>query len=1331
MDDLASASVSIEPDLSGFKEKLDASLRSDTAGAGGNVQVDVGVNDAAVRAALEGDKAEMDQFSLKHSTATVDVNDSGVKEKIDKDDVYLDLFGLKRETAHIDVKEDFTSSDWDRLWSSLEKSGIDADIFTDKMSAAGVSTERLTKSARDAGIPLDDMVREISAASSQGVDARSVIDGLSSGFMHLGEYTDATKSHLQDVQDQINGVGTDSERATLGLYDVADNLAKVGLAAKNAGGDFVETNGQLTTASKVVKDLGITLDGGAVSVTGYKDALQRFSTDGLGQFKTAADGGTRASDGMNAAIRTLSSDGVASASEGFRKLFGDSSNYVSGMRAVDDANKALDAGFKAAGIGGAQVAQGFAAMSGDVVAINDLLSATGKGAASAGGGLAGLGTTLSELSFSDIPVTGAAIALLVTALIPVAAVATGVGIALTGAFAAAGLASGAFLLAASNDMGQLKATLSGALTEWQAQLDGIIKPTVNAMSSLIAPALNDMAPLVAAGAESIKSAVTSIGAALNSGGLKDFIAWLSLEAPAAITTFTTVFENMGSGFAGVFEAFTPFIATVENGLISLSTQFENLGHSAGLASFVNYIQQEAPVVGAFFEQLIPTALKLVAAFAPAGDALLRIFTPVLQGLGNLAPIIAIAAKAFDLLAIGVADVLGPLVKLNAAIVGPVIGAFSSLASTVGGWLGISKPASASTTELQAALERAGLSAKVATEFIGKYGSTSVSSAGAAAAAQDLLAKRYGISAGEMSALEGQSNKTNSSVQQSATQLASAGATIGKALQTAATSAQITTSAMAELEIASGKTGTAIASAMNSAGTATQSAFASATSVVSAFSGQVGVTQASVQLFYGSAVSGAQAFANNIQAAIKEGYDPTLIEQILQAGPAKASGLLGELVQDGTTTYVAQIKSAQQALNQIGQEAVQEARLTQQAIISGTSQMADNLTTAMGIQQQRSVEGTHATVASIAAAMGQGIPQVAAVAGIYGEAIPGAMTASQGKAYLAAIAAGQSVTQALMTATGDTKLQAAIAAGALPAALAAQQGNTSTAAAAQAQALALAQYSQLAATAAAATQQAIQLPTAVNQQTAAAAQNALAQAQTVPNAQIGQLAATAVAAEQQAMALPTAVNIRTADAAAAALNQAIGVAGGINQGAPQATGAASGLSFGVFHNLFIPDTTGIGSGAGQGIVNGLNAKVQAGIDAASALAHGILGVLDFVFKPGSPSKVTTIMGQQIGQGIAVGIESTVPDVLAAAHSVSSAAIAGLSGSTSPPSIRATLGQSAAVQRSSAPILFQPQVTITVQGNLDNVTLPQVREEITGSFTDFIGEFERDLVAMAPV
>ena len=193
--------------------------------------------------------------------------------------------------------------------------------------------------------------------------------------------------------------------------------------------------------------------------------------------------------------------------------------------------------------------------------------------------------------------------------------------------AAAGL--GAFALAASSQLAQVKAAVENSFQAWQSSLQRYVTPVLQEIPAMVSTALNDITPLVKGASTGISEAFASIQSALQSSGLQQFVSWMGSQVPSAMSSLTTGVEGFASGLATMAESSTVFIRMVESGFDSLAQDFEKFASSNGFKQFISYLEQGAPVVSQFLEQAGTAAAKLVVALEPLGDFVLHAFTTAL------------------------------------------------------------------------------------------------------------------------------------------------------------------------------------------------------------------------------------------------------------------------------------------------------------------------------------------------------------------------------------------------------------------------------------------------------------------------------------------------------------------------------------------------------------------------------------------------------------------------------------------------------------------------------------------------------------------------------
>lgn len=127
----------------------------------------------------------------------------------------------------------------------------------------------------------------------------------------------------------------------------------------------------------------------------------------------------------------------------------------------------------------------------------------------------------------------------------------------------------------------------------------------------------------------------------------------------------------------------------------------------------------------------------------------------------------------------------------------------------------------------------------------------------------------------------------------------------------------------------------------------------------------------------------EQFLADIETAIRMGYDPRLISDLLTAGPEEAAPILQSLVSDHSGELVGLVNDTVGALDELNQKAAEMARLTHLATTSSTDQMTRDLSTAMAISQGIMASGGKLSAEALAKELDIGVQEVARIAGAYG------------------------------------------------------------------------------------------------------------------------------------------------------------------------------------------------------------------------------------------------------------------------------------------------------------------------------------------------------------
>ena len=155
-----------------------------------------------------------------------------------------------------------------------------------------------------------------------------------------------------------------------------------------------------------------------------------------------------------------------------------------------------------------------------------------------------------------------------------------------------------------------------------------------------------------------------------------------------MTSLNDSFQGFAAGFSKMLVNSEPFLTMVENGLVSLSNDFERFSESNGFKDFISYLVTEGPQVAHFFSSTFGAVEQLVEGFAQVGAVILPVvnaFTTLandafqtVPGLKDVAAAAIAAYGAFKLFSdTAIGDAIGGLVgRLSAAAFG-----FDSLAAS--------------------------------------------------------------------------------------------------------------------------------------------------------------------------------------------------------------------------------------------------------------------------------------------------------------------------------------------------------------------------------------------------------------------------------------------------------------------------------------------------------------------------------------------------------------------------------------------------------------------------------------------------------------------------
>lgn len=141
--------------------------------------------------------------------------------------------------------------------------------------------------------------------------------------------------------------------------------------------------------------------------------------------------------------------------------------------------------------------------------------------------------------------------------------------------------------------------------------------------------------------------------------------------------------------------------------------------------------------------------------------------------------------------------------------------------------------------------------------------------------------------------------------------------------------------------------------------------------------------------YEATLTQAKAFVADTNAAITRGLDPTLVEHLLEAGPAKATPILQAMLRDHSGNTIRLANDTEKALEKISSQAVEYARVTALAVASPTDKLSRELPGIAKVLQAKAALGSGANVVTIATKLDTTPAHIAELARDFGVTLKGA------------------------------------------------------------------------------------------------------------------------------------------------------------------------------------------------------------------------------------------------------------------------------------------------------------------------------------------------------
>jgi hypothetical protein len=155
------------------------------------------------------------------------------------------------------------------------------------------------------------------------------------------------------------------------------------------------------------------------------------------------------------------------------------------------------------------------------------------------------------------------------------------------------------------------------------------KPVFSAFTKSLDAAkgiLKGLAPTISTVGNVVNKLMGEFNNALNGGAMKGFFDWLSSNASGALYNFAHIFGNVLEGVFSLIQAFAPYGAQLEEGILGLTNRFKewaaSFGQSQGFQNFVEYAKTNGPILLDTISNVWDIFKKLVGDLAPLGTSVL-------------------------------------------------------------------------------------------------------------------------------------------------------------------------------------------------------------------------------------------------------------------------------------------------------------------------------------------------------------------------------------------------------------------------------------------------------------------------------------------------------------------------------------------------------------------------------------------------------------------------------------------------------------------------------------------------------------------------------------
>ena len=216
-----------------------------------------------------------------------------------------------------------------------------------------------------------------------------------------------------------------------------------------------------------------------------------------------------------------------------------------------------------------------------------------------------------------------------------------------------------------------------AYKEWQQSLEGDVFPAISGGLDLVQSQLPRISPLVKSAGKAFVDLERDAKKALDAKIFDKLLSDLNAQIPNSIDKLGNSLLNVGTGFAGILDAFLPFTPTIVGGIEHITKAFADwgtkLGESNEFKQFIAWARANAPKVAEILGNVGIAIGHIAEASLGVGSTALDLIVALSEKLANLSPeqiqsiaggvgAIFAAAKAGSALKLGafvlLADVIG-------------------------------------------------------------------------------------------------------------------------------------------------------------------------------------------------------------------------------------------------------------------------------------------------------------------------------------------------------------------------------------------------------------------------------------------------------------------------------------------------------------------------------------------------------------------------------------------------------------------------------------------------------------------------------------------------